>query len=514
MPLTPTPELTAALDALAIVDPGDLVRVTELLRDLVGCLNGAAPLDTQIIRTTAIRLLTDRAVPDARSFVSAAFAERHTEADAIADALQGHALTLQDPEPWPDPVEGPELLEDLVRTLARFAALPEGGATLLALWTLHAHTLDAVQVSPILAITSPEKECGKTTVLTLLLALAPRPLLASNISTAGVFRVVDRFHPTLLVDEADTFLRDNEELRGVLNSGHFRAAAVVVRNVGDDFEPRAFSTWCAKAIALIGQLPDTLVSRSVALRMRRATAAEAARLDGLRLDRLGALEPLRRRAWRWAQTHLDLVRTADPELPTSFRGRVSDNWRPLLAIAELVGEGWPERARRAAILLAALTREEDEAPAVQLLADLRELFTAHGERLASQELVDWLVLREDRPWPEWRQGKPLTARQLAKLLKRFDLKPGQLKRGGENIRGYDRVDFTDAFTRYLPPESAPVADRSATAPGSATGSATGDLLSGEALSPPGSGVADKIPPPRRDTRDPDADARDALRGGA
>src|SRR6266566_3947886 len=148
MPLTPTPELTAALDALAIVDPGDLVRVTELLRDLVGCLNGAAPLDTQIIRTTAIRLLTDRAVPDARSFVSAAFAERHTEADAIADALQGHALTLQDPEPWPDPVEGPELLEDLVRTLARFAALPEGGATLLALWTLHAHTLDAVQVSP------------------------------------------------------------------------------------------------------------------------------------------------------------------------------------------------------------------------------------------------------------------------------------------------------------------------------------------------------------------------------
>ena len=59
-----------------------------------------------------------------------------------------------------------------------------------------------------------------------------------------------------MIDEADSFLRDNEELRGVLNSGH-RKGGAVLRNVGDDHEPRSFSTYSACAIALIGQLPPT-----------------------------------------------------------------------------------------------------------------------------------------------------------------------------------------------------------------------------------------------------------------
>ena len=95
-------------------------------------------------------------------------------------------------------------------------------ATALALWTLHAHAHAQFTVSPVLSLVSPEKRCGKTTTLYVLGALVPRPPPASNMTTAALFRAIDRYRPTLLIDEADTFLEQNEELRGVLNSGHSR----------------------------------------------------------------------------------------------------------------------------------------------------------------------------------------------------------------------------------------------------------------------------------------------------
>src|SRR5262249_20113727 len=153
----------------------------------------------------------------------------------------------------------------------------------------HAHS--ATEVSPILGLSSPEKRCGKTTVLNVLSALVRRPLMASNLTPAGIFRAIERYHCTLLVDEADTFLGEREELVGILNSGHFRRAAVVVRCEGEQREPRTFSTWAPKAIALIGRLPATLHDRALVLPMRRRSPHE--RVERLRLDRLRELDPLR-----------------------------------------------------------------------------------------------------------------------------------------------------------------------------------------------------------------------------
>jgi putative DNA primase/helicase len=82
---------------------------------------------------------------------------------------------------------------------------------------------------------------------------------------------------SLLVDEADSFLGEKEELRGILNSGHTRDAAYVVRTVGDEHEPRRFSTWAAKAVAMIGHLPDTLADRSIIIPMRRRAPGEPPR---------------------------------------------------------------------------------------------------------------------------------------------------------------------------------------------------------------------------------------------
>src|ERR1700676_3791084 len=197
---------------------------------------------------------------------------------------QGRTVEFVEPAPWPEPVDGAVLLGDVAAAFTRFVALPPLAEVAAALWTVHAHALEAAAASPLLALTLPEKRCcGKTTTLSLLARLVPRALLSSNISPASLFRIVEKYSPTLLVDEADSFLRDKEELRRILNSGHTRDAAYVVRTVGDENEPRRFSTWAAKAVALIGHLPDTFADRSLVVPMRRHAAGE--HVERLRLER-------------------------------------------------------------------------------------------------------------------------------------------------------------------------------------------------------------------------------------
>jgi len=186
---------------------------------------------------------------------------------------QGRGVRLEDPESWPEPVDGAALLDALAAVFERYLALPPHASTVLALWVLHTYNMDVAFTSPILAITSPVKQCGKTQLLIVLGAVVARRLFASNVTSAALFRTIEQYTPTLLIDEADTFLRDNEELRGVLNSGHTRTTASVIRTAGDDHEPRQFSTWCAKAIASIGRLPGTLADRAIEVQMRRRMAA-------------------------------------------------------------------------------------------------------------------------------------------------------------------------------------------------------------------------------------------------
>jgi len=443
-------ELLRGAGLLTLGDDPPLEAVSTVLETLSDRLNGAGALDRVVAREGAIRALKAAGVGAPARLVDAALSggeEGHED-----DRGQGTRLTLEDPEPWPAPVDGAELLDEIAGTFVRHLALPDGAVEALTLWTLHAHAHGASDVSPLLALTSPEKRCGKTTALHILGALVPRPLPAANVTAAALFRAVEQFRPTLLVDEADSFIRDREELRGILNSGHVRASAVVVRTVGDEHEARAFSTWAPKAVALIDSgttLPDTLRDRSVVIPMRRRRPDEA--VERLRLDRLGALEPLRRRAWRWARDHGDALGGADPGLPSGLHDRARDNWRPLLAIADLAGGDWPDRAREAARTLAGLDEEDDGSVRTLLLRDLRELFEERGaHKLPSREIVDALAEREDRPWPEWRRGKPLTQRSLASLLRPFRISPDPLWIDGRTLRGYTREALEPVWRRYVP----------------------------------------------------------------
>ena len=361
------------------------------------------------------------------------------------------SVALADVEPWPDPVDGAELLASIARCFAAYVVLPGGAATTLALWVVFAHAHGAFEVSPLLAITSPEKRCGKTTVLIILGRLVPRSLPASNVTPAVLFRAVDKWNPTLVIDEADSFLQEREELRGILNSGHHRANAFVLRCVGEDHDPRQFSTWGAKAVALIGHLPETLEDRSIEVRMRRKSSRE--QVQRLRVDRLD-VEHLARQAARWVTDHLDELRSADPEVPERLGDRAADNWRCLVTIADVAGGPWPERARKAATLLHEVSSRDEGSVRTMLLVDLRDLFRRQGaDRLASQFIVQKLAELEERPWPEWRHGNPITTRQLARLMGPFGVKPKQLRIDGEKGRGYEREDLEEAWERYAPEEN-------------------------------------------------------------
>ncbi len=368
----------------------------------------------------------------------------------------GRPPLIEDPEPWPHPVVGAQLLMDLEDVFARHLVLPAHASIALALWTLHTYLLNAFQLSPILAVTSATKRCGKSLLLVVLGALVPRRLNASNITPAALFRTIEKFTPTLVVDEADTFLKGKDELRGVLNSGHTRPLAQVVRCVGDNHEPRMFSTWCAKAIALIGKLATTLHDRAIEIRMQRRRPDEA--VERVRLDRIDAVcDAPRRQCARWAVDHFVALAEADPDVPAALDDRAQDNWRPLLAIADEAGGDWPRWAREAALALSGSTEVEDEELGVQVLADVRTVFAAAGDPdvLPSHDILSALHDMEDRPWAAWgRSGKKMTGHAFARLLRQFGIRSaGPTRVFGKVERAYRAEAFKEAWDRFLPPVS-------------------------------------------------------------
>ena len=357
-----------------------------------------------------------------------------------------------EPEPWPEPVDGAELLDALVATFRRYLSIPEVAAETLALWVVFTHAIDASAVAPRLAILSPTPRCGKTTLLALLARLVRVPLPASNATSAAVFRVIDRDRPTLLIDEADTFFLGRSELIGIINSGHARDTAYVVRTVvvDDTHEPRSFRTYAAIAIAKIGKLPAALHDRSIVVHMQRKH--RDAELHRFRQDRVEDLLQLKRKTARWANDHLTMLNDADPDIPEVLNDRAADNWRTMLAIADTAGGHWPVTARRVATLISGDEEDTTSLPA-QLLQDIEEIFAERGsDRLSSAEICRELARREDRPWGTFEDGFTISTHRLASMLKPFGIRLKVMRTNGETgtPRGYMRDQFEDAWARYPP----------------------------------------------------------------
>lgn len=367
-------------------------------------------------------------------------------------ALQGQALVLEDVKSWDEAIDGAALLDELAGAIRRHIVMPDHAAHAIALWVVHSHAFESAQMTPRLAILSPEKRCGKTTVLKVLGSLVRRPLPTTNVTAAALYRTIEKYQPTLLVDEADTFLKEREELRGILNSGHDRKGAAVVRCCGDDIEPRRFGVWAAVALAAIGEIHDTLADRSVIIRMKRRTSEES--VAPLRRKNVAELEPLPRKCARWAKDHGARLAGLEVEVPRELNDRAADNWEPLLGIADLAGGDWPSRARRAALALSVAPDEDDGSSRAQaLLGDVRGIFGRNqGERMTTKDLLKELVGLEGRPWADYGRGKGLSAHQMAAILRRFSIQPRNIRTGTSVVKGYFVVDFAESFARYLGPE--------------------------------------------------------------
>ncbi len=409
--------------------------------------------ETEIVRLAALTAIDydrqrEAAAKRLNVRVSALDDAVKTKRRARQEAAGEYALFPQI-APWPSSVTAAELLDDITQTVRRFIVCSPEIAAATALWAAFTWFIERVQVAPLLVITAPEKRCGKSQLLNLVERLACRPLVASNISSAAVYRVIEAHAPTLLLDEADSFFRDNEELRGVVNSGHTRQSAYVIRTVGDEHEPKRFSTWGAKAVAGIGHLAETIIDRAVVVELRRKLPHETA--DRLRHADPELFDVLRRKLARLADDGGGFVETARPNLPEALNDRAQDNWEPLLAIADYAGSHWPATARAVALKLSGATQEAVSLSA-ELLADIRKIFGEKGaEKLATADLLDALTADEERPWATYGRGKEMTPRHLAKRLAEYGIESQNLWFGhGIVKKGFTRAQFEDAFARYLP----------------------------------------------------------------
>lgn len=450
-PLAPIEVGQSRLDELAGMETKNRLERDNAVDDLSAALasgNDAAAI-ALLAKLTPIHY--DRARSDAASKLGVR-AETLDKAvkgqrQESSETTGGQAFEIAPPIPWDFPVSGSVLLDCVRTAFTARAKLPDHADVALSLWCLNTFVFDRSRVLPILALTSAQKRCGKTTTLSIVAAIVRCPLPASNISPAALFRAVEKWQPTLLIDEADSFVADDEALRGIVNSGHTKSAAFVIRTVGDDHEPRMFSTWCPKLFAGIGDLPDTIADRSINVRLKRKLSTE--KVLPTRCDGVGDLVDIPRQCQRWAIDHGGQLKGADPSLPDVGNDRAKDNWRPLVAIADLCGGNWPVLVREA--MKAMTTVEPDDNASIMLLTDIQDTFDSKNtDRIFTADLIDALIQLDDRPWPGWFRGKPITTHQVAKLLKPFGIFPRQIRYAGENKKGYMKADFADAAARYLP----------------------------------------------------------------
>jgi hypothetical protein len=357
----------------------------------------------------------------------------------------------------PEP-NGAVVLEEIAACLRRYVVLSEEQAVLLALWIFHTHAFNVAETTPYLNIKSVEKRSGKTRLLEVLSLLVGRPWLTGRVTTAVLVRKTSAEQPTLLLDESDAAFKGDREyaegLRGILNAG-FRRGGVTSLCVGQgaNITYKDFPVFCPKAIAGIGNVPDTVADRSIPIGLRRRSPSE--KVERFRFRKAGpeAL-PLQQAAAAWAETHLEDLKGREPRLPDALDDRAQDIIEPLLTIADTIGGGWPEKARAAAVtLLTGEDRQDSESLGVRLLRDLRDIFDGEkAERLSTTTLLERLHGAEDAPWVSLR-GEPLDARGLARLLKPYGVRPEKLRGGKGTFRGYRRSDFEDAWSRYTPEEA-------------------------------------------------------------
>jgi hypothetical protein len=360
-----------------------------------------------------------------------------------------------------------DLLEICFKWILRFVVLADAEAIILAFWLLHCWAFDAAVTTPYIHVRSPEKESGKTTLMKVLKAVARFPRFCSSISPAALARVVGKDKPSLFLDELDAQMKGDHEraqdIRGVLDSG-YEIDGNYTRCMGKNHEVVNFPTFCPKVLAGIGELWDTVESRSIHIEMRRRLPHET--VEALRTRRIqNDATPIREALQGWQNGKVvDLLNQIEVADVPELGNRQMDISEPLLQIAQLAGNGWPAKLLKALRdIFGHKSTEDDGSTSVLLLYDIRDIFAKpERDEIPSRDMVAALNEIEGRPWAEWSKGRGLSPNNLARLLKKYHIYPTNLRVRVNVPKGYRRVDFEDAWERYCshpkttsPPSSPP-----------------------------------------------------------
>jgi Protein of unknown function (DUF3631) len=369
--------------------------------------------------------------------------------DAQEDARSGTSQS--------DDLDGAAVLDEVRELLRRFVSFPTQAALIaVTLWTAHSHLIQTGDNTPRLALLSPEPGSGKTRTLEVLDLLVRAPLFTFSATPASIFRSLKKRQRTILFDEADTIFRrgvktdGSEDLRALLNAGH-RRGAKIPRCIGPTYEVEEFPVFAAVVLSGLGDLPETLMSRSIVIRMRRRLESE--KVDEFRSAEVAPVgADLQERLARWCELAEDRVGESRPKLPPGVADRQADVWEPLIAIADVAGGHWPEAARRACLELVRASASQGASLRLKLLEDIRGVWRDAEATLTTKELLRRLVELEESPWANLR-NRELDARGLADRLRPLGVTSRKIKFGEMSLRGYRRSDFVEAFERYLPPET-------------------------------------------------------------
>jgi len=356
--------------------------------------------------------------------------------------------------------DGVQVLDAIEAFIRRFCVLPgEHCYPAVALWVAHTHFISRLETTPRLACLSPEPGSGKTRVLEVLDVLCANPLMALDISMAAFFRIVEDRQPSILLDEVDAIFTGkkqsdgSEDMRRVINNG-YRIGAVVQRVGGKNRdEVQDFHVFTPVAMAGLGNLPDTLMSRSVILQMKRRRGGEKVQQFRDRLHRPEGRE-LQTRIASWAGA----VETLEyPDLPDGVEDRDADVWEPLLMVADVAGGAWPARAREACLTFVGEKPESSVSLGVRLLTDLRDIWPEDAATKATSDILSALSELDEAPWADL-YGEGLKPRKLAQLLSDYGVKSHDVWTVNGSRKGYRREDLWDAWQRYVSPRKGDVGD--------------------------------------------------------
>jgi putative DNA primase/helicase len=353
-------------------------------------------------------------------------------------------------EPWAEEVDGAALLNDLRQLFPRYSVLPSHADVALALWDLHTWVFECFDITPYLSLLSPTPRCGKTVLMTLLYFLSCRGKKNDSMSKASIYRGIEGEKPTLVLDEVGWVIDQQDDRQGILSGGFERNGFVeICEGEGADITTRRYSTYCPKAFGLVGKLTATLTDRSIRINMQRKLRTQ--KLMRLRRRDNDEFAALRRRCLRWANDNAEALAQAPQKELDGLNDRALDFWEPLLTIADQAGGEWPALARQAALALSGdADCADDSIIGVELLKDSRAAFGG-DDVIRSVDLVTKLTADPERPWAEYNRGKPISQRQLARLLSAFRIISVNVRPEiGPQGKGYRRSDFEEAWAAYCP----------------------------------------------------------------